>query len=141
MEHLGRHPDGSLDLEVLALGTLHQIAADCAAKDEVSSSIPTQCRRNEQRKWHPPSRNGAWTDSSVTFLEVLDAPGGERDADPVLRIHQASLEPGLARLHRRRVRHIRRRHGSWVGGGEEDSGSRVSPRGRRRRKVAAESAC
>jgi hypothetical protein len=50
-----------------------------------------------------------------TFLEVLDALGGERDADPVLRIHHASLEPGLARLHRRRVRHIRR-HGSWEQG-------------------------
>lgn len=54
-----------------------------------------------------------------TFLEVLDALGGERDADPVLRIHHASFEPGLARLHRRRVRHIRR-HGSW----EEGAGLR-----------------
>jgi hypothetical protein len=59
----------------------------------------------------------------------------------VLRIHQARLEPGLARLHRRRVRHIRRRHGSWEEGElGRDSGARVSPRGSRRREVAAESA-
>jgi hypothetical protein len=32
VEHLGRHPHGTLDLQVLALGALHQIAADCSKR-------------------------------------------------------------------------------------------------------------
>jgi len=47
---------------------------------------------------------------AADFLEVLDVPGGESDADPVLRLHRP-LEPRLAGLHRRRVRHVHRRHG------------------------------
>jgi hypothetical protein len=53
-------------------------------------------------------QNGA--SRARTFLEVPDVPGGEGDAGPVLHLRHAALEPSLAGLHRRRVRHFRRRH-------------------------------
>jgi hypothetical protein len=38
VEHLGRHPHGALDLELLTLGALHQIPADCSKRNAATTS-------------------------------------------------------------------------------------------------------
>lgn len=133
MKDLGGDTDGALQLQLLTLGASHQIAADCSyiPPPRITCQFERTPMPQEQRKWN-------------TFLEVLDVPGGEGDADPVLLQH-APLVPRLAGLHRRRVRHVRRRHRSreereeWGGArrGGRALGFRLEEAGE---EVAAESA-
>ena len=148
VEHLGRHPDGALDLQILALGTLHQIAADCskrnAAKTNTRSVLRFQPNAAETNKGNGIHRHA--TEHGLIaavpfsrFLTLLE--------ESVMRIlccgsimpaSNPALPDFIGGAYATSAAAMARgRRGSWGG---TDSGARVSPRGSRRREVAAESA-
>ena len=145
MEHLGRHPDGALDLQILALGTLHQIAADCSKRNAATTNTrsvlrfqPTAAATIKGNGIHRhATEHGIAAVPFSRFLTLLE--------ESVMRILccgsiRPASNPALpdfigGAYATSAAAMARGRRGSWGG---TDSGARVLPPGSRRREVAAE---